>query len=131
MRNWYAICDVLVPIFHALRGIGTNAPQCKICEELNLQFIEAEKACYGDWDAKIVCTFKLHVFSVLYNAAVNMTMMGQQGSAAMSGGKLSFVLYRPVHGISNNVVCATSKALDQPAHTRSLIRAFASRLSII
>ena len=34
----------------------------------------------------------------------------------------------PWHGISNNVVCATSKASDQPAHTRSLIRAFASRL---
>ena len=35
------------------------------------------------------------------------------------------------HEISNNVVCATSKASDQPAHTRSLIRAFASRLSIL
>ena len=33
--------------------------------------------------------------------------------------------------ISNNVVCATSKASDQPAHTRSLIRAFASRLTIL
>ena len=33
------------------------------------------------------------------------------------------------HEISNNVVCATSKASDQPAHTRSLIRAFASRLN--
>ena len=30
--------------------------------------------------------------------------------------------------ISNTVVCATSKASDQPAHTRSRIRAFASRL---
>ena len=29
--------------------------------------------------------------------------------------------------ISNRVVCATSKVSDQPAHTRSLIRAFASR----
>ena len=29
--------------------------------------------------------------------------------------------------ISKNVVCATSKASDQPAHTRSLIRTFASR----
>ena len=29
----------------------------------------------------------------------------------------------------NNVVCATSKASDQPAHTHSLIRAFASRLT--
>ena len=37
----------------------------------------------------------------------------------------------PVHEISNNVVCATSKASDQPAHTRSLIRAFASRLGIL
>ena len=37
----------------------------------------------------------------------------------------------PVHEISNNVVCATSKASDQPAHMRSLITAFASRLSII
>ena len=31
--------------------------------------------------------------------------------------------YEPVHEISNNVVCDS----DQPAHTRSLIRAFASR----
>ena len=35
------------------------------------------------------------------------------------------------HEISNNVVFATSKASDQPAHTRSLIRAFASRLNIL
>ena len=41
------------------------------------------------------------------------------------------VIFEPVHEISNNVVCATSKASDQPAHTRSLIRAFASRLSIL
>ena len=37
----------------------------------------------------------------------------------------------PVHEISNNVVCATSRFSDQPANTRSLIRAFASRLSIL
>ena len=39
--------------------------------------------------------------------------------------------YEPWHEISNNVVCATSKASDQPAHTRSMIRAFASRLDIL
>ena len=39
--------------------------------------------------------------------------------------------FEPVHEISNNVVCATCKASDQPAHKRSLIRAFASRLSIL
>ena len=37
----------------------------------------------------------------------------------------------PLHEISNNVVCATSKGSDQPAHTRSLIRAFARRLNIL
>ena len=52
--------------------------------------------------------------------------------------KLLFLLYaenkeaeQPVHEISNNRICANSKASDQPAHTRSLIRAFASRLNII
>ena len=39
----------------------------------------------------------------------------------------------PQHGISNNVVCATSKLSDQTVHThmRSLVRAFASRLNIL
>ena len=33
-----------------------------------------------------------------------------------------------MHEISNHVVCATSKASDQPAHMRSLIRGFAGLL---
>ena len=37
----------------------------------------------------------------------------------------------PRHEIYNNVVCATNKASDQPAHTCSLIRAFASRMNIL
>ena len=39
--------------------------------------------------------------------------------------------YEQRHEISNNVVCATSKGTDQPAHTRSLIRAYARRLNIL
>ena len=39
--------------------------------------------------------------------------------------------FEPRHEISNNVVYANSKASDQPAHTRSLIRALASRLNIL
>ena len=39
--------------------------------------------------------------------------------------------YEQRQDISNNVVCATSKASDQPAHTYSLIKAFASRLNIL
>ena len=46
-------------------------------------------------------------------------------------GRIGYKSNEPVHEISNNVVCAISKASDQPAHTRSLIRAFASRLSIL
>ena len=37
--------------------------------------------------------------------------------------------YELQHEISNNVLFATKKASDQPAHMRSLIRAFASRLN--
>ena len=40
-------------------------------------------------------------------------------------------IVEPRHEISNNVVCATSKDSDQPAHKRSLIRAFVSRLNIL
>ena len=36
----------------------------------------------------------------------------------------------PRHEISNNMVCATSNGSDQPAHMRSLVIAFASRLII-
>ena len=41
------------------------------------------------------------------------------------------IKYEPRHEISNNVICATSKGPDQPAHMRSLIRAFAGRLNIL
>ena len=40
-------------------------------------------------------------------------------------------IYEPWHEIFNNMVCATSKGSDKPAHTRRLIRAFASRLNIL
>ena len=46
-------------------------------------------------------------------------------------GDLSISQSEPVHEISNDVVCATSKASDQPVNMRRLIRAFASRLSIL
>ena len=39
--------------------------------------------------------------------------------------KLKAIKFEPVHEISNNVVCVTSKASDQPAHMRGLIRAIA------
>ena len=45
--------------------------------------------------------------------------------------ELSMIMIETVHELSNNLVCATSKASDQPAHMRSLIRAFPSPLSIL
>ena len=41
------------------------------------------------------------------------------------------ILFEPWHGISNNVVYATSKTSDQPAHIRSLMGGSASRLDIV
>ena len=40
-------------------------------------------------------------------------------------------VYEPQHEISNNVICVTSKCSDQPAHTLSLIKAFAGHLTIL
>ena len=40
-------------------------------------------------------------------------------------------IIEPRREISNNMVCATSKGSDQPAHMRSLIRACASRLNAL
>ena len=61
-------------------------------------------------------------------------LMGHKESNQQKQNKTNItyqILFEPGHEISNNVVCATSKVSDQPAHTRSLIRAFASRLSIL
>ena len=52
-------------------------------------------------------------------------------SNGLCNSKVLLIGSEPVHDISNNMICATSKASDQPAHTRSLIRAFASRLGIL
>ena len=41
------------------------------------------------------------------------------------------ILFEPVYEISYNVVCVTSKGSDQPAHTCSLIRAFACCLNFL
>ena len=40
-------------------------------------------------------------------------------------------IIEPRHEISNNVVFATSKGLDQPVHTHSMIRALAFRLNML
>ena len=78
----------------------------------------------------------LYLIETPFNTLVNRADPDQAAlvSAAWSESTLfanGNMIYEPVHEISNNLVCATSKASDQPAHMRSLIRAFASRLSIL
>ena len=74
---------------------------------------------------------------LVINGAINMGCLRKQllfvkhYKALISYIAYAANLIEPVHEISNNVVCATSKASDQPAHTRRLIRALASRLSIL
>ena len=46
-------------------------------------------------------------------------------------GKVTDIVFLIEHEISDNVVCATSRDFDRPAHTRSLIRVFDGRLSIL
>ena len=60
----------------------------------------------------------------LHGCVLNLTVSFLQGTRPKS-------YYEPLHEISNNVLCATSKGSDQPAHTHSLIRAFARRLNIL
>ena len=51
--------------------------------------------------------------------------------ARLNGSGRVVRINEPRHEIPNNVVCATSKASDQPVRTRSLIRTFAIRLNIL
>ena len=73
------------------------------------------------------CSFVVLSMKKFYNIGAWSDYVDGQAEPSHHWEHISF---EPVHEISNNVVCATSKASDQPAHTRSLIRAFASRLSI-
>ena len=53
------------------------------------------------------------------------------GHGAHSQQTTIYLWFEPVHEISNIEVCETSKSSDQPAHTRSLIRAFLSKCQIV
>ena len=73
--------------------------------------------------------FHKHTFQ--FNQEINANSKRRSAATCMSIDRSDRVKIEPVHEISNNVICATSKVSDQPAHTHSLIRTFASRLSIL
>ena len=76
-------------------------------------------------------TFNPRPFLKDVQVDVNYSILHRIGHIALYSKIKSRCLTEPRHKISNNVVCATSKASDQPAHARSLIRAFAIRLNIL
>ena len=86
---------------------------------------------------RINCLGGIHIQSIqtkgTYTGKVNLHLAAHLCEVSSTALLLLAVAFWPRHGISYNVVttCATSKASDQPAHTRSLIRAFASRLNIL
>ena len=41
VRYWYEICNIFLPIFHVMWGIGTNYSQCEIYEVWILRFNKA------------------------------------------------------------------------------------------
>ena len=72
-------------------------------------------------------TYNYFVKLSLYNT-IHFSTVHSYGSQTWCNKEIAI---EPVHEISNNVVCVTSKPSDQPAHMCSLIRAFASRLNIL
>ena len=84
----------------------------------------------------ICCCFFIKRYvalGLLFYTFASMTKYRMIANTEIDGEKYALLTKsnEPQHEISNNVVSATSKASDQPAHTRSLIRAFASRLNIL
>ena len=74
------------------------------------------------------CTVKMESLVILFLHLSPYLLIHQMMSMTY---ELYLSLNEPVHEISNSVVCATNKASDQPAHTHSLIRAFAVSLNIL
>ena len=70
------------------------------------------------------------VLLILFQAIVELKG-SKELNMVIRKGTVSILMNALKSEISNNVVCATSKASDQPAHTRSLIRAFAGHLIIL
>ena len=79
---------------------------------------------------KILIKYNVYLQKVYFTCA-NISCISRVALDVLCLEVILMYIVELVHEISNNVACATSKASDQPAHKRSLIRAFASRLSIL
>ena len=77
-----------------------------------------------------LCKIDINLLSATYKLQKTFFLINDKEQESITSNGITNI-FEPPHQISNNVVCATSKASDQPAHTHSLIRAFASRLNIL
>ena len=108
-----------------LTGILTiRLRDCSITRSLNVNDSSFKQAAvWSPWrDVTILITLRHDVIT---------TSAKRQLPCASSRLWKKTATNEPPHKISNNVLCATSKDSDQPAHTRSLIRTFASRLNFL
>ena len=106
----------------------------KLLTEHHLEFLSLKGGCTGSSESTLV---KIpHCLKSCVVAHMPMPLHSQHPSQAnidwaFTGGLIMALFFEPVHEISNNAVCATSKGSDQPVHRHRLFRAFASRLNIL
>ena len=83
---------------------------------------------------KILCWIFFSYYNISINGPVHVNLALNAPASRKCSSEpalFAYTVYEQWHEISNNVVCATSKGSDQPAHTHRLIRACASRLNIL
>ena len=73
----------------------------------------------------------LHAFNSHISAGTNPCINNKAMHLPLMHGFCTLNTFEPRHENLNNVVCPTSKGSDQPAHMRTLIRAFASSLNTL
>ena len=77
-----------------------------------------------------VCHFYVDFFSFIFSLKALTNSITMYCRVCVKMHMHNYCIFKPRHKISSKVLCTTSKGSNQPAHTRSLIRAFASRYSI-
>ena len=95
-----------------------ETPFSSLMEILEIKLLETYSLTWGKWCKPDQSQYSAISYQKFHSLSIRVSIKNDNK-------------FEPVREISNNMVCATSKASDQPAHTRSLIRAFASRLSIL
>ena len=113
----------------------------KLLTEYHLEFLSLKGGCTG-WSesshVKMPHCWKSHVVAHLSSRPVFFQFLSGRFTQVLlylfrcfQSTKGYGFINEPVHEVSNNVVCASSKSSDQPAHMRSLIRAFAGCVCIL